>query len=207
MSGLWILATGVLAEEFFALATHAGIETAGFVENLDRDKAGTSLCGLPIIWVDELPEGAECVCALSTTRRSRFVEQVEGRAHFVVLAHPSSVVLPGSVLGEGTAVSTGVLIGSNTTLGRHVFVNRGARVGHHTRVGDYVTLQPGVNIAGLVTIGRKSYIGMGAVVIERLEIGDGVTIAAGAVVTHDVPPRCLVAGNPAVVRRDHVDPR
>ena len=36
-------------------------------------------------------------------------------------------------------------------------------------------------------------------------IGNGVTIAAGAVVTHDVPPYAIVAGNPARIIRYRFD--
>jgi maltose O-acetyltransferase len=32
-------------------------------------------------------------------------------------------------------------------------------------------------------------------------IGDGAVIAAGSVVTTDVPPRSLVAGNPAIFKK------
>lgn len=207
MGELFILGTGVLAEEFFALATDAGIPVAGFVENLDQRKEGTSLCSRPVLWVDRLPRGARCICAIATTKRFLFIKQVEGRAKFVTLMHPSSIVLPKSTLGEGTAVSTGVLIASNTIIGRHVFLNRGVRVGHHTRIGDYVTIQPGANIAGLVEIGDSTYIGMGSIVIDRLKIGQGVTIAAGAVVIQDVPNHVLVAGNPAVIKKEGIDAR
>ncbi len=207
MGEIYILGTGVLAEEFFALALHAGIGVAGFVENLDKRKEGAFLCEKPIIWVDQLPPDAPCLCALSTTKRRIFIQQVEGKARFANLIHPSSVVLPRSSVGEGTVISTGVLIASNTSIGKHVFLNRGARVGHHTRIGNFVTIQPGANIAGLVEIGESTYIGMGAIVIERRKIGTGATIAAGAVVTTDVPDNVLVAGNPAVIKKTGIEPR
>jgi sugar O-acyltransferase (sialic acid O-acetyltransferase NeuD family) len=197
-----ILGTGVLAEEFFALAQDMGIGVAAFVENEDKSKDGGTLCDRPILWVDRLPQGAECLCALSTTTRSRFIEQVQGRAEFVNMVHPSSVILPGTTLGEGTVVSSGVLIASHTRIGRHVFINRGARIGHHTRIGDIVTIQPGANIGGLIEIDDSVYIGMSATVIERRKIGTGVTVAAGSVVIRDVPDRVMVAGNPAVVKRE-----
>lgn len=201
---IYILGTGLLAEEFLALLQHAGIPVSAFVENLDRSKAGTALHGLSIVWVDDLPAGAHCLCALSTTRREEFIDQVKDRAHFPSFVHPSSVILPFGSIGAGTVISTGVLIGGHASLGSHVFVNRGVRIGHHTRIGDYTTLQPGANIAGAIQIGSHAYVGVGAVIRERLTIGDGAVIAAGAVVTHDVPDACMVAGNPARIKRRNV---
>ena len=204
---LHVLGTGVLAEEIFAIAGDMDIEIEAFVENMQREKGGSTLCGRPVVWVDDLPRGARCVCALSTTQRRRYIEQVSDRAEFVKLVHPSSTILPGTTLGEGTIVSTGVLIASNTTIGQHVFLNRGARVGHHTRIGDFVTIQPGANVAGLIEIGEQTYVGMSAVVTERRKIGRAVTIAAGAVVIDDVPDRVLVAGVPATIKRQDIDAR
>jgi sugar O-acyltransferase (sialic acid O-acetyltransferase NeuD family) len=204
---LHLLGTGLLAEELCALALHAGIPVAAFVENLDRARAGATLCGRPILWVDDLPPGSPCVCALSTTRRERYVDQVRDRARFVRLVHPSAQILPGGALGAGTVVSTGVLVGSHTRLGEHVFVNRGVAVGHHTTIGDFVTLQPRANVAGVVSIGDRAWIGMGAIVTERLTVGAGAVVAAGAVVLADVPERCLVAGAPATVRKRDIEPR
>jgi len=202
-----LLGTGPLAEELWAVAQDAGLAVAGFVENLDRTKAGGTLLGRPIVWVDDLPAGAACVCALSTTRRRGYVEQVADRATFPNLIHPSAVILPGATLGEGTVVSAGVIVAAHAVLGRHVFCNRGVRIGHHTRVGDFATLQPGANLAGLIQVGPAAYVGMGAIVTERLNIGAGATVAAGAVVRHDVAPHSMVAGNPAVVKREEVDER
>jgi sugar O-acyltransferase (sialic acid O-acetyltransferase NeuD family) len=201
MAPLYILGTGLLAEEFSAIGHAAGYEVEAFVENLDETKTSGRLCERPVIWVDELPAGAPCVCALSTTKRRRFIEQVADRASFVTLVHPSATVLESTTLGEGTIVSSGVLVGSNTRIGRHVFMNRGAMVGHHARIGDFVTLQPGVNVAGAGEIGDQTYVGMSAVVLERLTIGRGVTIAAGSLVSRDIPDHALVAGAPAVIRK------
>lgn len=177
----------------------------GFVDNQDPAKAGDTLCDRPIIWVDDLPRGAECVCALSTTKRTRFIEQVRDRAEFVNLVHPSAIMLPGTTIGPGTIVSVGVVVASNTTIGEHVFLNRTVRIGHHTRVGDFCTIQPGANIAGAIEIGPRAYIGMSAVVTERHTIGAQATVAAGAVVIKDVPERTLVAGVPAVAKKTDVE--
>lgn len=200
-----MLGTGLLAEELFAVALHAGIPVEGFVENMDPERVGGRLCDRPILWVDDFPQGAKCVCALSTTRRTRFIDQVRDRAEFTTLIHPSAVILPGTTLGVGTIVSVGVVIASNTRIGEHVFLNRTARVGHHTRVGDTCTIQPGANIAGAIEIGERTYVGMGAIITERRKIGQQVTVAAGAVVIGDVPDRTLVAGVPAQTKKTDVE--
>jgi acetyltransferase-like isoleucine patch superfamily enzyme len=48
-------------------------------------------------------------------------------------------------------------------------------------------------------IGNDCYIGHGAFISQGLTIGDGAVIGAYSVVTKDVPPYAVVAGNPAVI--------
>lgn len=55
---------------------------------------------------------------------------------------------------------------------------------------------------GRITIGNKVFIGQRATILPGVTIGDETIIAACAVVTMDVPPRTIVAGNPARVVRE-----
>ncbi len=48
-----------------------------------------------------------------------------------------------------------------------------------------------------VVIGRGSWIGVGAIVLPGVTVGEGAIVAAGSVVSQDVPPYTVVAGNPA----------
>jgi galactoside O-acetyltransferase len=52
-----------------------------------------------------------------------------------------------------------------------------------------------------VRIGHRAWIGFNAIILRGVTIGDEAIVAAGAVVTRDVPPRSVVAGNPARVVR------
>lgn len=53
-----------------------------------------------------------------------------------------------------------------------------------------------------VTIGRGAFLGIGTIVLAGVTVGEQGYVAAGSVVTSDVEPRTIVAGNPArVVRR------
>ncbi len=52
-----------------------------------------------------------------------------------------------------------------------------------------------------VTIGDDAWIAAGATLLRGVNIGAGAIIAAGSVVTTDVPPSTIVAGNPAKVVR------
>ncbi len=56
-----------------------------------------------------------------------------------------------------------------------------------------------------VSIGSGSWLGHGAIVLPGSQVGEHVVIAAGAVVTGDVPDRCVVAGVPARIVRRYVD--
>ncbi|MBQ0087738.1 MAG: acyltransferase [Prevotellaceae bacterium] len=55
-----------------------------------------------------------------------------------------------------------------------------------------------------IVIGNHVWICAHAIVLKGVTIGDGAIVAAGAVVTKDVPARCVVAGNPAKVVRENV---
>ena len=56
-----------------------------------------------------------------------------------------------------------------------------------------------------VKIDDHVWIGTSATVLKGVRIGEGAVVAANAVVSRDVPPRCLVAGAPArVIKRDVV---
>ncbi|UGY16090.1 acyltransferase [Bradyrhizobium septentrionale] len=53
-----------------------------------------------------------------------------------------------------------------------------------------------------VRICDDAWIGAGAMVLRGVTVGQGAVVAAGAVVTRDVPPFSIVAGNPAVLVRE-----
>ncbi len=54
---------------------------------------------------------------------------------------------------------------------------------------------------GDIIIGNDVYIGTSAVIMSGVTIGDGAVIGAHSVVTKDVPPYSIFAGNPGRVRK------
>ena len=48
---------------------------------------------------------------------------------------------------------------------------------------------------------RGASIGSGATILSNLTIGENAIVGAGSVVTRDVPPNTIVAGNPAKILR------
>ena len=63
---------------------------------------------------------------------------------------------------------------------------------YHKLLSDTETLKP-------VKICNNVWIGCGATILKGVTIGEGAVVAAGSVVTKDVPPKALVAGNPAKI--------
>jgi acetyltransferase EpsM len=202
-----ILGTRTLALEIADLVSDTpGVTVAGFVENMEHERAASPLEGYPVHWVDDIAGLAathEALAGLATTRRSVFVEQVQALGfRFATVVHPTARLSKRSALKEGTFLSAGAIVGAYSELGAHVFVNRGALVGHHTTIEDYVTLQPGANVAGACTIGRGVFIGMSATVLDHLTVGDNAVVGAGAVVTKDVPANVQVVGVPARIVKE-----
>jgi len=64
--------------------------------------------------------------------------------------------------------------------------------------GLYDRSQP-VGQTAAVRIGNNAWIGDSAMVCKGVTIGDNSIIGAGSIVTKDIPPNVIAAGNPAVV--------
>jgi len=102
----------------------------------------------------------------------------------------------------------GMDIGHGVTISRKADLDYTNPRGVH--IGDFTIVTPRaqifshdfVNARHVDTyIGSNCFIGAGAIILPGVVIGDNCIIAAGSVVTTDVPPRTLVAGNPAQVVR------
>lgn len=70
-------------------------------------------------------------------------------------------------------------------------------------IGDRVTIGHGCILHGC-RIDRRCLIGMGAIVLDGAVIGEGSVVASGSVVLQGtvIPPRTLVAGVPAIKKKD-----
>jgi len=54
-------------------------------------------------------------------------------------------------------------------------------------------------------IGKRCFIGARSVILPGLKIGDESIVAAGSIVTKDVPPNVIVAGNPAKIIKTNIE--
>ena len=81
-------------------------------------------------------------------------------------------------------------------------VNLSCTIGHDTTIGEFVEICPNVSISGRCTIGNLVFIGTGATILPDITIGNNSVVAAGSVVTKDVPDNVLVAGIPAIIKKE-----
>ena len=92
-----------------------------------------------------------------------------------------------------------ITFGDNCLLGPNVAIyTAGHPVHPHSRNSRY---EYGI----AVTIGNDVWLGGNTVVCPGVTIGDGCVIGAGSVVTKDIPPYSIAAGNPCRVIRTITD--
>lgn len=121
------------------------------------------------------------------------------------------VAYDGCVLGVGEK--------AELSIGKGSYLNRDSKLYcfHSISIGDYCSISESViirdsdnhvypgsegrDMAAPIVIGNRVWIGQGAMILKGVTIGDNAVIAAGSVVIRDVPPDCMVAGNPAVIKK------
>jgi acetyltransferase-like isoleucine patch superfamily enzyme len=134
--------------------------------------------------------------------------------------------LYGCEIGDETKIGAFVEIQKNATIGRrckissHTFICEGVTIEDFVFIGHGVAfindtyprattrqgeLQSERDWKVAPTIVRKgASIGSGTTILCNVTIGEGALVGAGSVVTRNVPPHTIVAGNPARVLR-HID--
>ena len=133
------------------------------------------------------------------------------------------VNLYGCEIGDNTKVGPFVEIqkkasvGKNCKIQSHSFICEGVTIEENVFVGHAVTFindkypratnqdgKPQTEADWVVEptlIKKGSSIGSGSTILSNLTIGEEAIVGAGSVVTKDVPPHTIVAGNPARVIR------
>jgi acetyltransferase-like isoleucine patch superfamily enzyme len=131
--------------------------------------------------------------------------------------------LYGCEIGDDTKIGTfveiqkGVRIGRRCKISSHTFICEGVIIEDEVFVGHNVTfindLYPrATNADGALQteadweciptrIKRGASIGSGATLLAGITVGEHALVGAGSVVTRDVPPWTVVAGNPARILR------
>ena len=125
----------------------------------------------------------------------------------------------GAIVRERARIGDRVLLGSHSeiepdsVIGNDVRIHSQCFVAEGSVIENGARLYPGARLASdkhpWLSAGRKvrkgptlksgCRIGMSAVVLPGIVVGKGAIVGAGSIVTKDVPPKAIVAGNPARV--------
>ncbi|MFL5319986.1 MAG: sugar O-acetyltransferase [Myxococcaceae bacterium] len=86
-------------------------------------------------------------------------------------------------------------------IGDDVLFGPGVHIYTATHPTDAAERAKGPELGRGVRIGARCWVGGRSIILPGVTIGAGATIGAGSVVTKDVPPNVLAAGNPCRVIR------
>jgi acetyltransferase-like isoleucine patch superfamily enzyme len=150
--------------------------------------------------------------------RVPFSVRLQGR---VQVSGCGEVVLGEGVSLNGTVVPIEVVTYSSglIEIGNHTFINYGSsiaarasvKIGSYCHLGHYIFVMDNDqhDVVGHmelppsdpVIVEDHVWIGSKTIVLPGVRIGSRAVIGAGSIVTKDIPPRCVAAGNPARVLR------
>jgi acetyltransferase-like isoleucine patch superfamily enzyme len=131
--------------------------------------------------------------------------------------------LYGCEIGDGVKIGTfveiqkGVKVGHRCKISSHTFICEGVTLEDEVFIGHNVTfindryprstngdgsLQTEADWPCIPTVVKRgASIGSGATLLCGITIGENALVGAGSVVTKDVPPGAVVAGNPARIKK------
>ncbi len=125
-----------------------------------------------------------------------------------------------SKVGTFVEIQKGVHIGKRVKVSSHTFICEGVTIEDEVFIGHGVMfindkypratteagqMQTEADWTCTPTLVKaRASIGSNATILCGVTIGEGALIGAGAVVTHDVPPGAVVAGNPARPISEHI---
>lgn len=97
-----------------------------------------------------------------------------------------------------------IICNKNITIGDDCIIAMGTVIRDNDGAQHQI-LSPDYQNSKEIKIGNHVWIGENSFILKGVTIGDGAIVAAASVVTKDVPPRCIVAGNPAQIIRRNID--
>jgi len=128
---------------------------------------------------------------------------------------PTANILPGVTLSRDLVIKEKAGVGAGSTFigGARIELGRNLRMGpecmfltgDHRIPGEGETFDHSGSFSLPILVEDDVFIGARATILRGVTIGRGATVGAGAVVTRDVPPGAVVAGNPARVVRAVAD--
>jgi len=123
-------------------------------------------------------------------------------------------------IGAFVEIQKNARIGKNCKISSHTFICEGVTIEDHVFIGHNVTfindkyprataddgqLQTEDDwICVSTTVRKGASIGSSATLLCGITVGENAVVGAGSVVTKDVPPNAVVAGNPAKVLRKNI---
>lgn len=123
-----------------------------------------------------------------------------------------------SKIGAFVEIQSGVTIGKRVKISSHSFICEGVTIEDNVFIGHGVMfindrfprsttpkgeLQTGSDwVVVPTTINKGASIGSNATIMCGVTVGEDAIVGAGSVVIKDVPPKMIVAGNPAKILRE-----